>query len=345
MQELGYKKLEDFYNISLEDLEKYGAKDIVEKLFDGSLTKTLQSLYPNHKWYSWKFEQKVYSGFWDQTENQKEFMDWLGKEMGINKKEEWLKLSKKDFEEKGGTGLLYKYGGSIYRLIQAVYPDKQKERQFVDWLGKELGFKQMDDWYKLTVKDIKENGGARLLHKYQQSPSKFVQSLFSDYKWLPWKFDSSQTEGFWNQQKNQKQFMNWLGNELGFKQMDDWYQITGKIIEENGGVGLLQKYNNSLIEVIESIYPNYKWLPWKFDQMIRGYWNQMENQTEFMNWLGKELGFKTLDDWYKVSHKDIQEKGGEGLLNKYGRSTFNLLSSIYPQHTWSKTIFSSKILW
>ena len=48
--------------------------------------------------------------------------------------------------------------------------------------------------------------------------------------------------------------MNWLGNKLGFKDMNDWYQITPEIIESNDGGGLLRLLNGSPSKLIMSIY-------------------------------------------------------------------------------------------
>ena len=33
------------------------------------------------------------------------------------------------------------------------------------------------------------------------------------------------------------------------------------------------------------------------------YWNNLANQRKFINWAGKELGIKDMEDWYKVSAK------------------------------------------
>ena len=45
----------------------------------------------------------------------------------------------------------------------------------------------------------------------------------------------------------------------------------------------------------------------------------------FMDWLGEELGFKEMEDWYRISKKDITQKGGVSLLNKYGCSPSKLV--------------------
>jgi hypothetical protein len=58
----------------------------------------------------------------------------------------------------------------------------------MDMVGKELGFKNMEDWYKITFKDIEVNGGISLLSNHGGSLSKLVQFVYSEHKWKSSKF-------------------------------------------------------------------------------------------------------------------------------------------------------------
>ena len=72
----------------------------------------------------------------------------------------------------------------------------------------------------------------------------------------------------WQDKKNQKEFMESLGNQLRFLNLDDWYDVTKQDIRyyselhrkltqsrENGGAGLLSLFNDSLLNLMTSIYP------------------------------------------------------------------------------------------
>lgn len=48
----------------------------------------------------------------------------------------------------------------------------------------------MEDWYKVTSKDINANHGEGLLYIYK-SPSKLITSLISEHQWEPWRFSGS----------------------------------------------------------------------------------------------------------------------------------------------------------
>ena len=39
-------------------------------------------------------------------------------------------------------------------------------------------------------------------------------------------------------------------------------------------------------------------------KIINGWWNVYENQKEYIEWLGKELGYTTMEDWYKIISED-----------------------------------------
>ena len=67
-----------------------------------------------------------------------------------------------------------------------------------------------------------------------------------------------------------------------------------------GGKQLL-KYGSSLADLLEEVYSEYEWLPWKFEQSPKHYWSNLKNVRKFMDWAGKQLNVKEMSDWYNVS--------------------------------------------
>ena len=63
-----------------------------------------------------------------------------------------------------------------------------------------------------------------------------------------------------------------------------------------------------------------------------------------MDWLGEQLGYTTMDNWYQIEQKDFSNNYGYGLLNgKYNNSPYQLLSFVYPEtmaflEIWSCTV-------
>jgi len=41
----------------------------------------------------------------------------------------------------------------------------------------------MDDWYGVSAKNITDFGGSRLLSKYNDSPFRLIQAVYSDHQW------------------------------------------------------------------------------------------------------------------------------------------------------------------
>eukprot|EP01027_Heterolobosea_sp_BB2_P007022 GEZU01010507.1.p2 GENE.GEZU01010507.1~~GEZU01010507.1.p2 ORF type:complete len:164 (-),score=41.19 GEZU01010507.1:491-982(-) len=163
----------------------------------------------------------------------------------------------------------------------------------MDWAGQQLGIHTLDDWYAVAKKDVEKLGGTRLLRGYYNCS---LQPAV--YKWLPWGFRKT-SKGFWrNDMSNHRLFMDWAGEQLGIRDLDDWYSITvedvvGKLA---GGSSLLREYGNSLQRVLSAVYPHHPWLPWRFKH-VRTF-GDPSNQKLFMEWAGEQLGVRKahLDD-------------------------------------------------
>src|SRR5690348_16774500 len=56
---------------------------------------------------------------------------------------------------------------------------------------------------------------------------------------------------------------------------------------------------------------------WNTQRQYSGFWTKKVNHRQFFDWLGTQLGYKEMDDWYSVTQQDIHRSGGSGLLNEY----------------------------
>jgi hypothetical protein len=54
--------------------------------------------------------------------------------------------------------------------------------------------------------------------------------------------------------------------------------------------------------LLASVYPEYNWLPWKFSQCPKNFWDSIENQKKFVEWAAKELKINEKDNWYRVTY-------------------------------------------
>lgn len=214
---------------------------------------------------------------------------------------------------------------------------QESGRRFLDRLGKKLGFKDFKDWYSLKLKDVVWNGGSSFLSTYGSIPD-MVGRIYTEHTWTIWKFRQL-PHGYWDNKKNVLHFVEYLAEQLGFKDMKDWYRISSEDIVKNGGSQLLEKYGDSCSEVIISAYPEYDWTIWKFERVPRCYWNHEENRRSFLDWIGQQLGFKNLDDWYNITAKDILDNGGQELLGQYGGLSNKIIQDVYRDHVWDSNRF------
>ena len=158
-----------------------------------------------------------------------------------------------------------------------------------------------------------------------------------------WKFKSVPS-GYWSDKKHQLEFMTYLGEKLGFKNMDDWYLVRRSDFAEHGGIGLLNHYNDSHVKLIQNLYPNHNWEVSKFSNPSESYWADKKIQREFFDKLAKKFEIKEWEDWYQIKASDVVKNGGTTIVSIHGGSVFRALMNIYPEHPWlevNKNWFSS----
>src|SRR4051794_34344339 len=76
---------------------------------------------------------------------------------------------------------------------------------------------------------------------------------------------------------NPKEFLDWIVQKLGFKSITDWYKIKYKDINKYGGSKLLFSHNNSIFELISSVYSDHNWKGNMF-QLSKDHWSKSDNE-------------------------------------------------------------------
>jgi hypothetical protein len=102
-----------------------------------------------------------------------------------------------------------------------------------------------------------------------------------------------------------------------------------------GGANLIRQHNHSTSTLLSTVYPDYNWLPWKFDKCPNFYWNDFNNHKKFIEWAAQQLKIKEMSDWYNVTVKDLYDIGGASLITtQYKGSPTLLLFKVYPDYNW-----------
>lgn len=282
--------------------------------------------------------QSIPKGYWGKDKqpnisNHKNFYNHLGVKLGYTKPEDWYKISQKKIKDFGGAGFLgvyyegsaiqfvkamnkdYKYKDWLFNMVpQAYWNDVKNVKEYIEWLYNILEYKSLEDWYSVKQDDFRNNNGMGLQSKYNCILINILKDAYSDYEWLPWKFDK--TNKFWGNIDNQRKFVKYVEEKENINKPEDWYTHTGTTIIKHDGVSLLNRC--SFISLISIIYPNYEFITYKFKQSPHGYWNDSNNRKNYLKDLFNHKGFTEITDWYSITYQDFLDFYGSGLIDKYG---------------------------
>jgi hypothetical protein len=74
-----------------KQIKEMGGSALVEQ-YKQSLLLLLSGVFPGYEWVPWRFE-KCASGVWHDERNQRNFMEWAGKELKIKEMSDWYKVT------------------------------------------------------------------------------------------------------------------------------------------------------------------------------------------------------------------------------------------------------------
>jgi hypothetical protein len=125
--QLGVKKPEDWYQITMPQFVSHYGEGLM-KLYRGSVPAAVRGMHDwNHEWHNWRFKD-LPRDYWKKKTNQKEYMVWLGKKLGLKSTEDLYKITAKDFEENHGSGMLAEYKGDAPEAVTSVYTNLKLDK-------------------------------------------------------------------------------------------------------------------------------------------------------------------------------------------------------------------------
>ena len=307
--------------------------------------------------YPWiQFGGVVSSKYWKKNIGaHRTYLEWLANTLHIKELESWYNIPNSTVRKVVDSNLLKKYGGSLANAVISNFPeyewclwkfcslpseswkDPSMQRDFLEWIYKELRLKGMEDWYEVRHSDVKSRGGNSLLNLYGGSIASALSFCYPEYDWMPWRFASTSTS-YWQKKENQKLFLDWFSEEFGIKDLEDWHQVKPIDIQNRGGAWLISHYGG-MAELLSFFYPDHHWKPWKFG-VSKEYFSIPSNQRNFMDWASKKLDVQTKQDWYSIKTSEIRAIGGSAILDYFHGSMFSLLLAIYPEYEWQPWRFN-----
>ena len=354
-KKLNFKNKEDWYEkLTSRDLRNNYGGALFNNYFKSSKYNILKELFPEFEPYPWEYPP-VPRGYWEKLDNQKKYINWLKIKLKIKNQDDWYSISIEDFKKTNGYALLITYyGGSIYELFKKLIPnhewkswlfnkaqkgfwnEKTNRDNYMRWVGDIYNFKEIDDWYKISnshFEKIPKGESFLIFHDY--SPIKAVKDFFPEIEWKEWFFENTPLN-FWKDSSNLKRYYVWLGDQLGYKKPEDWYNITQDDLYNNRGCSAAQLGGQA--ETIKTLFPEYELKTWKFKVAPNIFWKIKKNRLDYLNWLGKLLKIKKIEDWYEIQGKDLDDNFGSGLRD-FKKSHIDAIMEIDEDYKWERPKF------
>jgi hypothetical protein len=242
------------------------------------------------------------------------------------------------------------HGGSLAHALRAEYPEHEwqdwrfasgaprsfwlstaNQRSFFVWALAQLypieRVQDLNNWYQVKQDQVVALGGYTLLKSYYNGSLGWaLMGAFPDHAWLPWLFREV-PKGVWTNMVYQQRYFEWLAKRLQISELSDWYTVSTSQIYKHGGRGLLNNhYDGSLTKALAHVYPTHPWEQWRFKQVARRFWDSIDNQRDYFDWLEKQLNITTKFGWYSIKTSDVDKHGGlVALLVDYYFQLFDLI--------------------
>ena len=137
---LGVGSRADWQKVSSRQVQALPGGHSLLRRYNGSLYAALRDVY-GEEWAAATGAEEIYGcrsrvprNYWNEEEHIREFVERLRKECSVQSKEDWYRVSRRQFEELNGGGLIQKY--PLGKLLHIAYP---KETWDVARLSSSLG--------------------------------------------------------------------------------------------------------------------------------------------------------------------------------------------------------------
>eukprot|EP01114_Cavostelium_apophysatum_P024131 TRINITY_DN9358_c0_g1_i1.p1 TRINITY_DN9358_c0_g1~~TRINITY_DN9358_c0_g1_i1.p1 ORF type:complete len:418 (+),score=72.81 TRINITY_DN9358_c0_g1_i1:58-1311(+) len=226
-------------------------------------------------------------GYWQHLQNQRRVLDEIGRQLNIQKFEDWYTV--RNVGEvirrcEGHNFINNIYGGSLRRALAANYPehtwnfparktDKQRDRQavrevanqrqLVEDIGKQLGIIRFEDWYNVSVAAFSRHGGENLhCDTNKGSLCRLLISVYPEHPWEEFKFNRHRK---WEDTENVRRCVGNLEKELGIQKVDEWrdYLVskvrTSALLSHSATYQSLAHQFGGLLGILLKAYPEHDW--------------------------------------------------------------------------------------
>src|SRR5690606_10752133 len=97
---------------------------------------------------------------------------------------------------------------------------------------------------------------------YDNSVYEMLKKVYPEHEWDPLRFGKV-PQGYWHNLDNQRKFLDRIGEELGVKELDDWYKVDSEEVRRRATF-IRDYYSNSVFEALKKLHPEHQWDPTRF---------------------------------------------------------------------------------
>lgn len=278
---------------------------------------------------------------------------------------DWYQISNKMIQQHGGTPMLNYHSESSQAAImfafddhdwlpwkfanrrRDLFDDLKVARSFLEWVGSQLNIADLSGWYRVSPRDVSRIGGKHGIwgrkKKYQSLPD-LLKAAFPEHQWREWEFDRLPPT-WWDDLDHQRAYFDALASDLfgtSARNLSQWYAVARKDLSaKRFPILLSNRYQGSLFAVLKNLYPNHEWHEWKFSQVAAGYWALQQNQRDFLQWAGSQMGIdpRSSQSWLSVDADKLRELGGSSLLERFG-TVERAARAAFPEILWNAPVAS-----
>jgi len=182
-EKLGITSAEDWSKVTLKQVAALGGRGMLQH-YSNSLQRALEDIYPGREWSDYDSAGKRRRGYWDDMANRRAFLVEYAERHGIHAAGDWKKVKWADITAAGGSSILARYnsfqealvdvfggeGEGVWsghacrsRLPPSYWENDENIRRFLDAAKRELRIHSDDDWYRVSVAQIRSLNGGGLL--------------------------------------------------------------------------------------------------------------------------------------------------------------------------------------
>jgi len=323
------EKASEWKKVTAEDVKHAGGGTLLLQ-HDNSVYRLLAAAYPEKQYRAEAVRTKVPKRYWKDVQVRRAFMAEVAKQLGIEKPEDWLKVSRKKFVELGGEGVLKEHNKSlrlaVAELVDGAAPYAPKERveyatarEFFRAAAQTFGVTKTEDWRRVRNADIVAlPGGSRFLRAHGNSMLLALQAAFPEQD-ISLHCMRRVPRGHWEELRNQREAVDEVAARHGIKEPRDWRKLKYRDMVREGLSVVLNKYGNSVFRMLQAVYPEKDLQEHECrEHVMRHYWDSAENRAKFLTRLKAAHTIESTSDWQKITVHDIARAGGQGLLQRYG---------------------------